>query len=111
MRRSHLLVGLLAIGASPLGPEAQAADMVLLQQNVVPDQAGVAFLMIDRDRLVAVRARKEKGFEHVIELTLVAEPVATLSLRCVDQAATRQVLDALRPRGTAALDISGRCRL
>jgi hypothetical protein len=37
MRRSHLLAGLLAIGTSPLGPEAQAADMVLLQQNLVPD--------------------------------------------------------------------------
>jgi hypothetical protein len=110
MRHPRLLAGLLVVGASPPGPGAHAADMVLLQ-NVVPDQAGIAFLMIDRERLVTVRARKEKGFEHVVEITLVAEPVVTLSLRCVDQAATRQVLDALRPRGAPTLDVSGRCRL
>jgi hypothetical protein len=111
MRHPRLLAGLLVVGASPPGPGAHAADMVLLQQNVVPDQAGIAFLMIDRERLVAARARKEKGFEHVLEITLMAEPVVTLSLRCVDQAATRQVLDALRPRGAPTLDVSGRCRL
>jgi hypothetical protein len=95
-------------GASP----PARADTLLLQQAVPADQAGTAFLLIDRARLVLVRARKEKGLEHTLEVTLTGEPApVTVSLRCVDQAATRQVLDALRTPGLPLLDVTARCRL
>jgi hypothetical protein len=90
---------------------SHAADPVVLQQAVLPDQTGLAYLAVDRDRVLFVEVRKEKGFEHTLEVALAAEPVVRLKLRCVDQAAARQVLDALRPGGAAVLDVSGRCRL
>ena len=43
--------------------------------------------------------------------SLDAQPPVTLSLRCIDQAAARQLVDALRPGGPALLDVTGRCRL
>jgi hypothetical protein len=90
---------------------SRAADTVVLQQSVLPDQTGLAYLMVNRDRVLFVEVRRAEGFEHTLEITLAAEPVVRLSLRCVDQAAARQVLDALRPGGAAVLDVSGRCRL
>ncbi|MEK0084486.1 hypothetical protein [Benzoatithermus flavus] len=89
----------------------RAADMLLLQQTLQPDQPGTAFLQIDRDRLVLARARKEKGFEHTLELTLMGEPPLVVTVRCIDQAATRQLLDALRPGTLPQLDVTARCRL
>ena len=90
---------------------SRAADTVVLQQSVLPDQTGLAYLMVDRDRVLFVEVRKAEGFEHTLEITVAAEPVVRLSPRCVDQAAARQVLDALRPGGAAVLDVSRRCRL
>jgi hypothetical protein len=86
------------------------ADTLLLQQAVPADQAGNAFLLIDRARLVLVQARKEKGLEHTLEITLTGEPPIEVSLRCVDQAAARQMLDALRTPGLPLLDVTARCR-
>jgi hypothetical protein len=90
---------------------AARADALLLQQAVPADQAGNVFLLIERARLVLARVRKEKGREHALELTLAGEPTVTVTLRCVDQAAARQVLDALRaPPGVPLLDVTARCR-
>ena len=100
----------LAAGQLAVAP-AQAQDAVLLQQSLQPDEAGLASVLIDRHRLLLVRMKKEKGVQHVIEVVLDAQPPVTLSLRCIDQAAARQLVDALRPGGPAILDITGRCRL
>jgi hypothetical protein len=107
--RRFFAVALLAGLAAP--PASHAADTVILQQNILPDQAGVAYLMIDRERLLFVEVTKAEGFEHTLEIALAAEPVVRISIRCIDQATARQVLDALRPGGAAVLDVSGRCRL
>jgi hypothetical protein len=103
------LAAAMTLGASC--PSARAADILLLQQTVPPDQPGTAFLLIDRDRLLLARAKKEKGSEHTVEVTLAGEPPLTLTLRCIDQAAARQLLDALRANGPAQLDVTARCRL
>jgi hypothetical protein len=107
----HRLLAVALLAGLAAAPASHAADTVVLQQNVLPDQAGVAYLMVDRDHLLFAQVTKEEGYEHVVEAALAAEPVVRLSLRCVDQAAARQVLDALRPGGAAVLDVSGRCRL
>lgn len=90
---------------------AWAQDAILLQQGLRPDEAGLASVLIDRHRLLLVRTKKEKGVQHVVEVTLEAQPPVTLSLRCIDQASARQLVDALRPGGPALLDLTGRCRL
>ena len=90
---------------------ARAQDAILLQQSLQPDESGLASVLIDRHRLLLVRTKKEKGAQHVVEVTLDAQPPVTLSLRCIDQAAARQLVDALRPGGPALLDVTGRCRL
>jgi hypothetical protein len=105
----HVLAATAALAFPPL--TARAADMLLLQQIVQPDQSGTAFLQIDRARLVLARAKKQKGFEHTVELTLAGEPPLSVMVRCIDQAATRQLLEALRPGGPPQLDVTARCRL
>jgi hypothetical protein len=110
--RTFRLAGASASVASLLvATAARAQDTILLQQTLLPDESGIAFVLIDRTRLLVVRVKKEKGTAHVVEVTLAAEPPFTFSLRCVDQAAARQVVDALRAGGPAMLDVSGRCRL
>lgn len=105
------LAAVVAAAALAAPAPGRAADMLLLQQTLQPDQPGTAFLQLDRDRLVLARARKEKGFEHTLELTLTSEPPLVVTVRCIDQAATRQLLDALRPNGPPQLDVTARCRL
>lgn len=96
--------------ATALAPLAHA-DTLVLEQIVPADAGGTAFLLIDRDRLALARVVKEKGTAHAVELTLATEPTITLSLHCSDQAAARQVLDALRAPGVRSLDVTSRCRL
>lgn len=90
---------------------AQARDLLLLQQTLLPDETGTASLLIDRDRILLVRGKKAKGAAQLVEVILTAQPLLTVELRCVDQAAARQLIDALRLGGPATLDVSGRCQL
>ena len=99
--------GVVMLTAAP----AQARDPLLLQQALLPDEAGTAFMMIDRDQVMLVRGKKTKGIAQVVDVLLNAEPPLTLELRCIDQAAASQVIEALRRGGPATLDVSGRCRL
>jgi hypothetical protein len=107
----HRLVAVALLAGPVAAPPSHAADPVVFQQNVLPDQTGVAYLMVNRDELLFAQVTKGEGYEHMVEVALAAEPVTRLKLRCFDQAAARQVLDALRPGGAAVLDVSGRCRL
>lgn len=101
-----------ALGVAMLiAAPAQARDPLLLRQALLPDEAGVAFMLIDRDQVMLVRGTKAKGIAQVVEVLMAAEPTLTLELRCIDQAAASQVMEALRPGGPATLDVSGRCRL
>lgn len=105
--RSALLAALLAIG-----PAATAmADQLLLQQILPVDQAGRAFLLVDRLRIGHVVATKESGQAHRITIHLATEPPVEIAFTCNDQAITTQVLQALRPGAIATLDVTGRCRL
>lgn len=90
---------------------AQARDPLLLLQTLLPDEAGTASLLIDRDRVLLVRGQQARGATQTVEVTLTAQPPATVEIRCIDQAAARQLIDALRLGGPATLDVSGRCRL
>ncbi len=90
---------------------AQARDPLLLLQTLLPDEAGTVSLLIDRDRVLLVRGKQAKGAAQMVEVTLTAQPPVTVEIRCVDQAAARQLIDALRLGGPATLDVSGRCRL
>lgn len=90
---------------------AQARDLLLLQQTLLPDEAGTASLLIDRDRILLVRGKKAKGTAQLVEVILTAQPPLTVELHCVDQAAARQLIDALRLGGPVTLDVSGRCQL
>ena len=96
------------VGAGGGGARA-AADMLMLQQTVLPDEAASVALLIDRDRVAAVRLRQGKKPAYAVEITLAAEPNLVLTISCQDVAGARQVLDALRSRGPATLDVSGRC--
>lgn len=87
----------------------ETAELILLQRNIAPDVSGTTFLMLDRNRILLVRVRKEEGLEHQIEIGLAAEPTITIKLRCIDPAVTRQVLDALRTGGPPVLDVTARC--
>ena len=42
------------------GP-AEAQDPLLLQQALLPDEVGTASMLVDRDRVLLVRAKKAKG--------------------------------------------------
>lgn len=110
MTHSSKLAACCLLAAIVLAPVARA-DMLVLEQIVPADAGGTAFLLIDRDRLALARVRKEKGTAHVVELTLATEPTITLSLNCSDQAAARQLLDALRAPGMRSIDVTSRCRL
>ncbi|MFO1036021.1 MAG: hypothetical protein U1E45_04180 [Geminicoccaceae bacterium] len=92
-------------------PVPALAAGLLLQQAVPANGAGTAYLMLERDRLITVRARKEKSGAYAIEITLAADPPIVQTIRCTDPAATRQIIDALRVGGEAVLDVTGRCEL
>lgn len=95
--------------ATGLAAVPAAADMLMLQQTVLPDEAASVALLIDRDRVAAARLRQGKNPAYAVEITLAAEPNLVLTVSCQDVAGARQVLDALRSRGPATLDVSGRC--
>lgn len=113
MNGSRTLACLLALVVLTPASATRAADMVLLQHTLPLDQAGGAFLQIDRDRLVSVNVKKlNKGsFEHSVSIILDTQPPSGFAVYCVDVAAARQVLDALRPGGPTFLDVTARCRL
>ena len=98
-----------ALGLAALPGVSTAADMLLLQQTLPPGTEGTTDVMIDRERVAAVRVEQEDDGSRV-QVTL--DPEGELRLRCADLAAARQVLEALRPgNGLASLDLTGRCRL
>lgn len=101
--RSLLATGV-ALAAAPA-----AADMLMLQQTVLPDEAASVALLVDRERVAVVRLRQGTKPAYAVEITLAAEPNLVLTVSCQDVAGARQVLDALRSRGPATLDVSGRC--
>lgn len=83
----------------------------MLQQNLPGDVAGTPFLLVDRNRISHVTVSKDTSLMHRVTIRLATEPPVEIGLTCNDEAITRQVLDALRAGGIAALDITGRCRL
>jgi len=87
-----------------------APDPVLLQQAVEPTKAGAVLMQIDRNRIAAVVVDKTAGAEHVVSITMDQNQKPRFVLRCVDFAAARSVLDALRVGGPTMLDVTGRCR-
>jgi hypothetical protein len=89
---------------------ARAGDVLLLQQALEPDRPGTAYVQLDRDRVVLVRALKQRDLEHTVEITLAGEPPSAVTVHCIDPAATRQLLDALRPGGPPILDVTARCK-
>ncbi len=102
------LAGVAALAVA--GAPATAADMLLLQQSALPDEAAPVGLLVDRERVAVARLRQATKPSHVVEITLVGEPNILLSVSCQDLAGARQVLDALRGRSVTTLDVSGRCR-
>ncbi len=86
-----------------------AADTLMLQQTARPNEAATLALVVDRDRLASARLRQAAKPPYVVELTLATQPVTSLAVRCQDLAGAGQVLDAVRSRGPATLDVSGRC--
>jgi hypothetical protein len=66
-------------------------------------------MLVNRERVAVAQLRQAAKNGYVLEVTLVGEPNVTLRVTCQDVAAGRQVVDALRPRGVATLDVSGRC--
>ena len=86
-----------------------ATDLLLLQQAVLPEEAARVQLLVDRGRVVVAELRKEAKPPYLVQITLEGQPPIVLNVRCQDIAGAKQVLDALRPRGLANLDLSGRC--
>ncbi len=99
-----------AAAITALTASGAAADILMLQQTVRPDEAATVALVVDRDRLLTARIRQGTKPPYKVEMTLVGEPNLTLTVHCQDLAGARQLLDTLRTRGTATLDVSGRCR-
>lgn len=98
-------------GFSLSGGRALAApDPVQLQQVVEPNRAGGVLLQIDRNRIATVVVDKTAGQEHVVSITMDRDQKPRFVLRCVDLAAARLVLEALRVDGPPSLDLTGRCR-
>ena len=95
----------LAIAAVP----AAAADMLLLQQTVLPEEAASVVLMVDRERVAVARLLQRPKSTYLVEITLIGESNIQLGVTCQNVASARQVLDALRARGIPTLDVSGRC--
>ena len=104
-RAGYLGWALLALPA-----QASAADMLLLQQTVQPEEAAPVLLQIDRERIAVAQVRKDRQKTYLVEITLIGQPAIVLSVRCQDLGGARQLLDALRPSAMANLDVSGRCR-
>ena len=94
-----------ALAAAPAG----AADLVQLQQTVLPDEAAPVVMMLDRERVMQVLLKETAKGVSVVDVTLAGEPNIVVTVSCRDQAGGRQVLDAIRGRGVATLDVSGRC--
>lgn len=100
-----------ALALLATAPAARAApDPVLIQQAVEPTKAGGVLLQIDRNRIATVVVDKTAGAEHVVSITMDRDQKPRFVLRCVDFAAARSVLDALRLDGPPMLDVTGRCR-
>ncbi len=91
--------------------DANAGDLLLLQQNIPGNQSGTVFLMVDRGRISRATATRSGALEHTIEIRLATDPPETITLRCNDEAMTRQLLNALRVNAEPMLDLTGRCRL
>ncbi len=92
-----------------LSMPAAAADLLLLQQTVLPDEAASVVMVLDRERVALAVLRQSAKRGYVVEVTLAGDPNLVVTVNCQDVAGGRQVLDALRGRGVATLDISGRC--
>lgn len=90
---------------------ALAGDLLLLQQSIPGNQSGTVFLMLDRGRISRATATRSGALEHTIEIRLATDPPETITLRCNDEAITRQLLNALRSNAESMLDVTGRCRL
>lgn len=110
---SRAALGLLCLGlaASPPATTARAGDLLLLQQLVPGNQSGTVFLMLDRGRISRATATRSGTLEHTIEIRLATDPPETVTLRCNDEAITRQLLNTLRGSAESMLDVTGRCRL
>ena len=103
------LVRLAAVVPMLLAASAHG-EMLMLLQNLPVDQAGTRSLLLDRTRIVLVRARQEKGQGAAVEVVLATQPPMTTLLRCVDRAAADQLVDFLRAGGPGILDVTARCR-
>lgn len=105
-------LGLAGLASLMIGNEgARAGDLLLLQQNIPGSQSGTVFLMLDRGRISRATATRAGALEHTIEIRLATDPPETITLRCNDEAITRQLLNALRGNAESVLDVTGRCRL
>ena len=89
---------------------ANAGDPLMLQQTELPEEAGRVQLLLDRERVVMAELRKQAKPPYLVQITLEGQPPIVVSVRCLELGDARQVMDALRPRGVANLDVSGRCR-
>ncbi|MDF1585098.1 hypothetical protein [Marinimicrococcus flavescens] len=106
--RARLLLSGLLVAAWP-GP-AGAADPLLLEQALEAGTPGTSHLLLDRERISSVRVEKESGFEHRLAITFADEGKPRFTIRCIDPATTRALLDALRPGGPGVFQATGRCR-
>lgn len=110
---SRAALGLLCLGLAAWFPTGavRAGDLLLLQQLVPGNQSGTVFLMLDRGRISRATATRSGTLEHTIEIRLATDPPETVTLRCNDEAITRQLLNTLRGSAESMLDVTGRCRL
>ena len=92
------------------GAAIAAPDTVLLQQTLEPNRAGGALILIDRNRIATVTVDKAQGPEHAVSITMDRDQKPRFVLRCVDIAAARLVLEALKNGGGPQLELTGRCR-
>ena len=99
----------LAAVAALAAPPALATDTLQLQQTVLADETAAVVMLVDRERVVRAVLSQTGKRGYVVEITLAAEPNLVLTVNCQDMATGRQVIDALRGRGVATLDVSGRC--
>ena len=86
---------------------AAAADMLQLQQTVLPEENATVALLVDRDRVATARLRQSSKPPYVVEVTLIGEPNISLAVNCKDLAGARQVFDALRTSTTPIQRIGG----
>jgi hypothetical protein len=110
-RAARGLLSLTLLGAVAQAGTARAGDLLLLQQLVPGNQSGTVFLMLDRGRISRATATRSGALEHTIEIRLATDPPETVTLRCNDEAITRQLLNTLRTSAESMLDVTGRCRL